>query len=77
MDEMDESNERVATPAQQEAYDACLSVARAMQHGEQPTPAQMQRIERAMRVLRSEPQPPGLVESLEDTLRTFFPDRFA
>ena len=61
------------TPAQQEAFDACMVAARELQAGLDPTPQQLARIRRAINQLRREPQPPGLIDDLEAGLGWFLP----
>lgn len=63
-----------ATPAQQEAFDACLVLARVLQAGLPPTPKQLQRVTDAIAQLKTEPQPPGFVDMLEAGIRAFVPE---
>lgn len=71
---MSAQGKRAATPAQQEAYDACMAVAWQLQAGLAPTPEQTWRVREALAWLKAEPQPPGLVETLEAALRVLVPE---
>lgn len=70
----DRDDRRAATAAQQEAYDACMAVARTLQAGDSPTAAQSRRVRDALAGLKAEPQPAGLTEALEAALRVFVPE---